>query len=156
MNQPIDLLDALEREPELALLVSQAPIAFHRSFVDITGSVLAALMLSAYMEQQELPHLDAGGWFEVDAFELEYRTGMSKAEQKAARKTLLGKGMIQERRIAFPARQELRVDFDAVSKAILDVARKLAQRKVATESTATSVSSGIYGASAAATWAQAH
>jgi hypothetical protein len=33
MNNPIDLIHALEHEPELALMVSQPPIAFHRTLV---------------------------------------------------------------------------------------------------------------------------
>ena len=39
MNNPIDLIHALEHEPELALMVSQPPIAFHRTFVDIGRAV---------------------------------------------------------------------------------------------------------------------
>lgn len=127
MNHPIDLIHALEHEPELALLVAQPPIAFHRSFVDITGSAVAALLLSAYLEQQE-SEMTADGWFEVNAAELEYRTGLSRREQLLARRTLQDKKMIQERKCAFPARLEMRIDFDRVSSAILVAARRRSQR----------------------------
>lgn len=127
MNNPIDLIHALEHEPELALMVSQPPIAFHRTFVDITGSAMPALLMSAYLEQQETA-LSADGWFEVNAAELEYRTGLSRREQIAARKTLLEKKLIQERKCAFPARLEMRIDFDNVSHEILLAARKRNQR----------------------------
>ena len=146
MNNPIDLIHALEHDPELALMVSQPPIAFHRPFVDITGSAMAALLLSAYLDQQETA-LSADGWFEVNATELEYRTGLSRREQLAARKTLLDKQMIQERKCAFPARLEMRIDFDKVSHEILLVARKRTQR------TAVPFSGPAAGA---ASWARAH
>jgi hypothetical protein len=151
MNQPVDLLQALEHEPELALLVSQPPIAFHRTFVDITHSALAALLLSAYLEQQENA-LSADGWFEVNAAELEYRTGLSRREQITARKTLLDKQMIQERKCAFPARLEMRIDFDRVSYEILLAARKRTQRSAAPAS----FSPGSSPSSMATQWAGAH
>jgi hypothetical protein len=151
MNQPIDLLHALEHEPELALLVSQPPIAFHRTFVDITHSALAALLLSAYLEQQENT-LSADGWFEVNATELEYRTGLSRREQITARKTLLDKQMIQERKCAFPARLEMRIDFDRVSHEILLAARKRTQRS----SAPASFSPGSNPCPMATPWARAH
>lgn len=146
MNNPVDLIHALEHEPELALMVSQPPIAFHRTFVDITGSAMPALLLSAYMDQQETA-LSADGWFEVNATELEYRTGLSRREQIAARKTLLEKQLIQERKCAFPARLEMRIDFDKVSHELLLVARKRTQRTVVPFA-----GTGV----ASATWAQAH
>jgi hypothetical protein len=151
MNQPVDLLQALEHEPELALLVSQPPIAFHRTFVDITHSALAALLLSAYLEQQENA-LSPDGWFEVNAAELEYRTGLSRREQITARKTLLDKQMIQERKCAFPARLEMRIDFDRVSHEILLAARKRTQRSAAPAS----FSPGSSPSSMATQWARAH
>ena len=151
MNQPIDLLHALEHEPELALLVSQPPIAFHRTFVDITHSALAALLLSAYLEQQENA-LSADGWFEVNAAELEYRTGLSRREQITARKTLMDKQMIQERKCAFPARLEMRIDFERVSHEILLAARKRTQRSAAPAS----FSPGSNPSPMATQWARAH
>lgn len=107
---------------------------------------MPALLLSAYMDQQETA-LSADGWFEVNATELEYRTGLSRREQIAARKTLLEKQLIQERKCAFPARLEMRIDFDKVSHELLLVARKRTQRTVVPFA-----GTGV----ASATWAQAH
>jgi len=148
MNNPVDLIHALEHEPELALLVSQPPIAFHRSFVEITGAAMPALLLSAYLEQQEAA-LNAEGWFEVNAAELEYRTGLSRREQAAARKVLLDKEMIMERKKDFPARLEMRIDFDRISHEILMAARKRNQRKL-------SAGGALVGAPTPTSWAQAH
>lgn len=149
MNNPVDLIHALEQEPELALLVSQPPIAFHRSFVDITGAAMPALLLSAYLEQQEAALINADGWFEVNAADLEYRTGLSRREQAAARKILLDKQMILERKSAFPARLEMRIDFDRISHEILMAARKRNQRKL-------SAGGPLAGTTMPTTWAQAH
>lgn len=146
MNNQIDLIHALEHDPELALMVSQPPIAFHRTFVDITGSAMAALLLSAYLDQQETA-LTAEGWFEVHGAELEYRTGLSRREQITARRILLDKKLIQERKCTFPARLEMRIDFDEVSRQVLQAARKRSER------TAIPFSGAI---SPTTSWARAH
>lgn len=125
MNSPVDLIGALEQEPELALMVTQPPIAFHRTFVDVTGSALAALLLSAYVEQQEGGSMD--GYFVVDSAEIERRFGLTKKEQSAARKQLVDMGFIRERRMSFPARLEALVDFDRISEVMVRIARQRAQ-----------------------------
>lgn len=127
MNQPVDLIDALEREPELALLVAQPPIAFHRSFVDITGSAMAALLLSSYLEQQESQPLTLDGWFEVDGADLQYRSGLADKERQMAHKTLLSQSLVRDRR-SKTGRRELKIDFDRISHAILAAARQRSVR----------------------------
>ncbi|MBD8051125.1 hypothetical protein [Limnohabitans radicicola] len=127
MNQPVDLIDALEREPELALLVAQPPIAFHRSFVDITGSAMAALLLSSYLEQQESQPLTLDGWFEVDGADLQYRSGLADKERQMAHKTLLSQSLVRDRR-GKTGRRELKIDFDRISHAILAAARQRSVR----------------------------
>jgi len=125
MNSPVDLIGALEQEPELALMVTQPPIAFHRTFVDVTGSALAALLLSAYVEQQEGAGLD--GFFAPDAAEIERRFGLTKKEQSAGRKQLHELGFVRERRMSFPARLELTIDFDRISEVMVRIARQRAR-----------------------------
>ena len=127
MNQHVDLIDALEREPELALLVAQPPIAFHRSFVDITGSAMAALLLSSYLEQQESQPLTLDGWFEVDGADLQYRSGLADKERQMAHKTLLSQSLVRDRR-GKTGRRELKIDFDRISHAILAAARQRSVR----------------------------
>lgn len=63
------------------------PIAFHRGFVTLTGSVTAALMLSqaVYWSQRSL---NPAGWFYKTADDWEEETGLTRREQETARKRL--------------------------------------------------------------------
>jgi hypothetical protein len=63
------------------------PIAFHRVFVTVTGSVLAGLMLSQGVYWH--PRGSASdNWFYKTQAEWEKETGMSRYEQEGARKKL--------------------------------------------------------------------
>lgn len=152
MNSPVDLIDALEQEPELALMVTQPPIAFHRTFVDVTGSALAALLLSAYVEQQEAGSMD--GYFVVDSAEIERRFGLTKKEQSAARKQLLDMGFIRERRMSFPARLEVLVDFDRISEAMVCIARQRSRKGATGGVLGIMSSSAVGGLAQGGNWAQ--
>lgn len=125
MNSPVDLISALEQEPELALMVSQPPIAFHRSFVDLTGSALAALLLSALVEQHDA-RAAFDGYLAINAVDIEHRTGLSRREQISARRQLLDLGLIKERRQSFPAQVEVCVCYDAMSRLMVDLAHQRA------------------------------
>lgn len=63
------------------------PVAFHRGFVTLTGSVTAALMLSqAVYWSQRSSH--PAGWFYKTAEDWEQETGLTRREQETARKRL--------------------------------------------------------------------
>jgi len=69
------------------------PIAFHRCFVKVTGSVHAALMLSQALywlnpERQGQNRGDDEGWFWKSRDEWEAELGLSRWEQETARKLL--------------------------------------------------------------------
>ena len=127
MSTELNLADFLEREPELAMLVAQPPIAFHRSFVDVTGSASTALLLSICLEQSEST-LSPEGWFPVSAQEWEARSGLSRKEQATARKNLKAIHLLEERRSSFPATLEVRIKFDRLSSLLLASARKRSQQ----------------------------
>ncbi|WP_310614530.1 hypothetical protein [Limnohabitans sp.] len=117
-----DLIQALEEEPSLARLVSQSPIAFHRSFVDITGSALSALMLSSLLELQEhAPH--SNDWFVYDPHSIKTTTGLSRNEQKAANKVLREKFILLERKNVSTADWEIKLDFERITMALIVAAR---------------------------------
>ena len=63
------------------------PIAFQRSFVTLTGSITAALMLSQAVYWSSRASNPAG-WFYKSADEWEQETGMTRHEQEGARKRL--------------------------------------------------------------------
>ena len=116
------LMDALERAPQLAMMVSEPPISFHRSFVDLTGSITAALLMSACLDQFD-GDMSPDGWVVLDAGEMEDRTGLSAREQLAARRVLREKHLLQERKAGFPARLEVRFDYGQVSQGLVAVAQ---------------------------------
>lgn len=118
-----DLANALEQEPELAMLVTQPPIAFHRIFVDMTGSVTAALLLSVYMEVSDYA-ANAEGWVSLSMQELQQRSGLSLKEQSTARKALCQHKLIEERKQGFPATLEIRINYQKLSSSLLQLARQ--------------------------------
>lgn len=61
------------------------PIAYHRIFVDLTGSVKAAVLLSQALYWQKRAR-QADGWWYKTAEEWQEETGLSKREQDTARK----------------------------------------------------------------------
>ncbi len=120
-----DLAAELQKNGSLAMMVAQPPIAFHRVFVDLTGSATAALLLSACLEQQEVPGaMNEHGWMEVSAQGWEDRTGLSRKEQATARKTLRELGLFEEHRTGYPARFEIRVNFERISKRLIEIAQR--------------------------------
>lgn len=111
--------------PDYSLLASilDRPIAFHRIFATISGSVLAGLMLSqAYYWT---PRGEAGdGWFYKTQAEWEKETGMSRWEQETARKKLLevktkdGSHVWEEERRGLPAKLYYRLNVPALFECI--------------------------------------
>ena len=94
------------------------PIAFHRSFVDLTGSVTAALMLSqAVYWSQRSSHPD--GWFWKTQAEWETETGMGRYEQETARRILRDFDWWSEERRGVPAKLWFHIDDAGLGDALL-------------------------------------
>ncbi len=117
-----DILDELERNGELAMLLSAPPIAFNPVFVDMTGSVTAALLLSVCSQESESAPANTG-WQELDAERLLRLTRLSIAELRTARRVLKDLRYIEERRLGFPAKSEFRVDFVRLTEKLLSIAK---------------------------------
>lgn len=82
----------------MTLLKQFQTITFHRVFVDITGSINAALMLSnAIYWTNRLPP-DRDGWFYKTKEEWTTETGMTRREQDNARQQLTNIGILETRR----------------------------------------------------------
>lgn len=88
------------------------PIAFHRGFVTLTGSVTAALMLSQAVYWQRRTH-DPEGWWWKTMEDWTEETGLSRKEQESARRRLKTIGLLEEERRGVPARLYFRVDLRA-------------------------------------------
>ncbi|RMX08229.1 hypothetical protein D8I35_03725 [Corticibacter populi] len=77
----------------------QVPITIHRPFVDITGSVLAALWLSHALNRPvALDSTSAEVVIEMTAAECELATGITRAQQQTCRRILADKGIAIEER----------------------------------------------------------
>ncbi|WP_420956166.1 hypothetical protein ACNSZH_16710 (plasmid) [Burkholderia gladioli] len=106
----------------MLLTVFDAPLFIRRNFVDITGSITAALMLTyavdLYSSHEPVVTPDREGWFKLTAEEWQRETGMTRSEQATARRALRERGLFEERRVGMPARVLTRVDFDALGAAM--------------------------------------
>ena len=86
-------------DPGLLLeLFGQAPIVFNGIYVDIAGSVTAALWLAYAIyhvcERESAP----GNWFSKSQADWQRETGLSRREQESARKQLRLLGIVEEQR----------------------------------------------------------
>ncbi|MGR9108952.1 MAG: hypothetical protein ACU843_18715, partial [Gammaproteobacteria bacterium] len=87
------------------------PIAFHRCFVDIAGSVNAALVLSqAFYWQHRIGEEPGGGWWYKTGSKWSEETGLSRHEQENARKKLKTAGLLREKKRGTPAKMWFRLD----------------------------------------------
>lgn len=107
----------------LMLEVFREPITFHPTYVEITGSVTAALMLSyacytadrMLNEQMQGDLPDFNGWLHKSQDDWTRDTGLSRRELEGARRRLREMGLLQEKRVGAPARLLIKVDFDRLS-----------------------------------------
>lgn len=89
------------------------PIAFHRIFVDVGGSVNAALLLSQAVYWQQRCKQDDGFWYKTEA-EWSAETGLSRKEQATARSALERVGVLSCVRKGVPAIMHYHVNEDAL------------------------------------------
>jgi hypothetical protein len=114
-----NLLDELAVNPQLLSAVLTPPIAFNPIFVDIAGSLTAGLLLSFVIDEPQ-----SEDWSILDAEKIMRCTRMTIAELRGARQRLKDGGLLQERRVGFPAHTEFRVDFDRLKGAIVQAVRR--------------------------------
>lgn len=89
------------------------PIAFHRCFVDITGSVPAALFLSQAVYWSSRTK-DLNGWFYKTQDEWEDETGITRRVQETVRKNLRDLGILEEVRRGTDPTLYYRINTDRV------------------------------------------
>lgn len=93
------------------------PIAFHRPFVTITGSIGAALMLSQMVYWSMRTRGD--GWFYKTQEEWQEETGLNRREQENARSALKAVGVLAEKKQGIPCRVFYRVDSERLRQLLL-------------------------------------
>ena len=94
----------------MILEILDRPIAYHRCFVTLTGSVTAAVLLSQAVYWSRRTAEGNGGWFWKTGADWEEETGLTRYEQEGARKTLRSLGFWEEEKRGIPARLWFRLD----------------------------------------------
>lgn len=89
------------------------PIAFHRIYVQLAGSITAALMLSQAVYWSQRPSQPDGSFWKTTE-EWEEETGLSRREQDTARKALRRLPFWYEKRRGIPAKMFYRVDLNGL------------------------------------------
>lgn len=103
-----------------AIKVFDRPIAFHRCFVTLTGSVNAALLLSQAVYWSNRTS-NPDGWFHKGQEEWEEETGLTRHEQDKARENLRKTGFWNESRKGAPAKLYFQIDSERFDDAIADL-----------------------------------
>lgn len=101
--------------PHFLETILDRPIAYHRVFFTLTGSVKAALFLSQaiyWSKRVKNPE----GWFFKYQDEWFEETGLTRREQEAARTKLRQSGVLEEDRKGTPAKLYFRINFENLSK----------------------------------------
>lgn len=90
--------------------VLDRPIAYHRCFVAVAGSVAGAVFLSQLVYWARRVPDGREGWLWKTGREWETETGLRRAEQEASRKKLCALGIVDERLTGIPARLHFRLN----------------------------------------------
>ena len=97
-------------------------IAFHRSLVDLTASVKAALLLSQaiYWTRHGRDIEQTAGWFYKTIGQWEMETGLSTKEQVGARQILRQLVILDEQRVGVPAKLHFRLALNQLGALLSD------------------------------------
>lgn len=110
--------------------LGQAPISFHRAYVDIAGGVVPALWLSSAMARMvHAPRESFQGdtfVFAMSGHDCEQETGISRGQQETCRRQLIAAGLVSEQS---GQRKPIvyRLHLDAIARALIEQAEPLAQ-----------------------------
>jgi hypothetical protein len=103
------------------------PIAYHRCFVSLTGSVTAAVLLSQAVYWSKRTGAGNDGWFWKTGADWEEETGLSRREQDTARGILRGLGFWEEEKRGIPARLWFRLNLEQLEQLLISEKTSLAE-----------------------------
>ena len=118
----IPLTPGYEIGSKVVLSVFGDTIVFQRVFVDITGSVTAALMLGHAVSLSHAQPKESEGWFEHSQDKWREDVGLSRFELETARRVLRTKGILFEQRRGAPSRLMYWIDFEVLWAAVAVIA----------------------------------
>ena len=108
--------------PEMFLTILDRPIAYHRIYATITGSVTAAVMLSQAMYWTPRTN-DLDRWFYKTSVEWEKETGLSRREQETARRILKDLAILEEKKQGLPCKLFFKIDLEKLYSCIIESAK---------------------------------
>jgi len=111
----------------LILEILDRPIAYHRCFVTLTGSVTAAVLLSQAVYWSRRTAEGNERWFWKTSSDWEEETGLSRREQDTARGILRGLGFWEEAKRGIPARLWFRLDLEQLEQLLTSEKTSLAE-----------------------------
>lgn len=100
---------------DILSLLSDRPIAYHRSLVKKYGLV-AGVFLGQLLFWQGKG--SKGQWVYKTQDEMKDETGLTRSNQETARKKLLAKGILEEKLVSIPARLHYRVNLTELAKSL--------------------------------------
>ena len=109
--------------PSMLLTILDSPIAYHRIYATITGSVTSAVMLSQAMywtPRTSDPH----NWFYKTADDWQEETGLSRREQETARRILKDLQILEEKKHGLPCKLFFRVNLEVLYRLIVGSANQ--------------------------------
>ena len=115
--------------PHPLLQLLDRPIAFHRCFVTLTGSVTAALMLSQALYWQRRCKEPEGWWYKT-LEEWTEETGLNRRETEAARIKLRALEVLEEKRTGSPAKLWYRIDLNTLEQALCGVTQPVTMAEI--------------------------
>ena len=101
------------------LAALQRPIAFHRAFAQLSGSVTAGLFFSQLFYWHD-KGTDPDGWIYKTYAEWTEETTMSRKELDTARRKLKAVGLLEEKLCGVPATLHYRINFDRLVELLND------------------------------------
>ncbi len=98
------------------------PIVYYPELTSITGGVTATLFL-CYLIHWEGHEKDEEGWGYIAQDELAAGLGLSRCEQETARRNLVGRGLLEEKKKGIPCRLWYRVNMENLVDALIQKRR---------------------------------
>lgn len=117
---------------EATLLIKKLlkrPVAYHRSFCEMTGKACAGVMLSQAWYWSTRTD-DDDGWFYKTGKEWREETGLSRTEQETARKRLINLGLMEEKERGMPCKMHFRVNIENVVGQLVENPHTVSRQKI--------------------------
>ena len=108
----------------MLLDIFDEPIVIQRNFLNLTGNLHSAMLLSWIVTVSQDQEPTTEGWIRLAQQTWQTETSLSRFELESARAVLRKLGLIDERRSGWPAMAEIRLKVDHLARALQDQAHR--------------------------------